>query len=127
MARVLALVEGPTERSFSQQLLAPHLGAFGVAFLPRVIGKPGHKGGVGEWSRAKRELLGLIRQELQSTVTTMFDLYALPANWPGRQEAERRGLTKRAAAEFIEAKIREDVATELGIAGPELRFIPYLI
>lgn len=126
MARVLALVEGPTERAFGQQVLATHLGALGIDFRPRVVGKPGQKGGVREWTRTKKELVALIRQERRITVTTMFDLYALPACWPGRQEAERRGLVKRAAAEFIESRIAADVASELATTGPEPRFIPYL-
>ena len=42
MVRVLALVEGPTERNFGQKLIASHLGMLGIEFHPRVIGKPGH-------------------------------------------------------------------------------------
>ncbi len=126
MVRVLALVEGPTERAFGQRMLAVHLGSRGIDFRPRVIGKPGHKGGVGAWSRAKDEILGLIRQEPTSVVTTMFDLYALPQSWPGREEARATGLCGAHAVELIERRIGEAIRLEAGGSGPKLRFIPYL-
>lgn len=126
MVRVLALVEGPTERNFGQRVLAPHLGSLGIAYCPRVRGKPGHKGGVGPWDRARRELSALIRQEPSSVVTTMFDLYALPIDWPGRQDAMQSGMKSHAAAAFIEKKIAESVLAEFRSAGFKLRFVPYL-
>lgn len=126
MARVLALVEGPTERNFGQKLLAAHLGYFGIEYHPRVIGKPGHKGGVGAWERAKREILALMRQEPMSTVTTMFDFYALPTDWPGREDARKAGLANVDAVSFVETRIREAVLVELKVGGQEPRFIPYL-
>jgi hypothetical protein len=126
MVRTLALVEGPTERNFSQRILAPHLGRLGIAFHPRVIGSPGHKGGVGPWDRAKREICNLIRQEPDSVFTTMFDLYALPNNWPGRKEATENGLKYVDAVAFIEAKISDAIQSEFANSGPQIRFIPYL-
>ena len=126
MARVLALVEGPTERNFSQRVLAPHLGYLGVELHPRVIGKPGHKGGVGPWDRCKREILALVRQEPQSLVTTMFDFYALPRDWPGRQEALDAGLRHLEAVLFVERRIDEALRAELSGSGPEARLLVYL-
>ena len=93
MIRGLALVEGPTERNFGQQVLAPHLGHHGVSFSPKVIGKPGHKGGC-RWEVAKREILALIKQGPQ-ICTTMFDLYGLPDDWPSRARCKmQEGLQK---------------------------------
>lgn len=126
MVRVLALVEGKTERLFGQQVLAPHLGYRNVAYHPREIGTAGHKGGVGPWDRAKREIVNLIRQEPGSLVTTMFDLYALPMSWPGRREVIAQGLRHGAAVSLIEAKIGEAIRAELAGASSQPRFLPYL-
>lgn len=126
MVRVLALVEGPTERNFGCQVVAPHLGNLGVSFSCRVIGKPGHKGGVGPWERARKEIIGLIRQEPSATHSTMFDLYGLPASWPGQQEVAERGLKHADAACLIEQRIYEAIREEIGDSGPALRFLPYL-
>jgi len=126
MVRVLALVEGPTERSFGQRVLAPHLGALGVEFHPRVIGKPGRKGGVRAWDTAKREIVGLIRQEPGSIVTTMIDLYGLPATWPGRQEARQKSLKNESAVDLIEQRLAEAIREEFKESAIVPQFIPYL-
>jgi hypothetical protein len=120
MIRVAALVEGPTERNFGQQLLAPHLGYHGISFSPKVIGKSGHKGG-NRWEIAKREIIALIRQGF-SQCTTMFDLYGLPSDWPGRSETSRNGLKKRDAARAIESAIEAEIA---GVVGANPTVIPF--
>src|SRR5436309_1791269 len=117
MVRVLALVEGPTERNFGQRILAPHLGSLGIAFHPRVIGQPGHKGGVGPWERAKREIVHLIRQEPRSVFTTMFDFYALPQSWPGRKEVVQNGLKNLAAVSLIESRIGAEIESAVADLG----------
>jgi hypothetical protein len=125
MARILALVEGPTERNFGQKVLAPHLySSFQLEFHPRVIGIPGHKGGVGPWDRAKKEIIKLIRQEPTSVVTTMFDLYGLPKSWPGREDALDTGLKNDAAVAFIEKNIADAIRLEFKASEP--RFVAYL-
>lgn len=124
MVRVLAVVEGPTERDFCRTLLAPHLGHRNVHLSARVIGKPGHKGGVPNWERAKTEITELLRTA--PALTTMFDLYALPTSWPGRGDAARRGLQDRNAADYIEQQIGEAVLSEIPPRGQQLNFIPYL-
>ena len=126
MVRVLALVEGKTERLFGQRVVAPHLGTFNVEFHPREIGTAAHKGGVGPWDRARREIVNLIRQEPGSVVTMMFDLYGLPTNWPGRQEVVTQGLKHDAAVSLIEMRIGEAVRAEFAGASFEPRFVPYL-
>ena len=49
--RVLVLVEGPTERAIVDNVFAPSLGSRSVFLYPRVVGKPGHKGGNGFFRR----------------------------------------------------------------------------
>ena len=126
MVRVLALVEGKTERLFGQRVLAPHLGYHNVSYHPREIGVAGHKGGVGPWDRAKREIINLIRQEPGSVVTTMFDLYALPKSWPGQDEVAEKGMKHAGAVATIEDKIDEAIRAEFAAGGVPVRFMPYL-
>ena len=49
MNRVIVDVEGQTEQTFIREVLAPWLAAEGIFLTARLIGKPGHKGGVGEY------------------------------------------------------------------------------
>lgn len=124
MIRVAALVEGPTERNFGQLILAPHLARHHVAFHPKVIGKPGHKGG-NRWSIAQREILALLRQGF-AHCTTMFDFYALPSDWPGRKDARQKDLMKTAAARAIETAIEADIASAMNLKPQDLPFSAYL-
>jgi hypothetical protein len=126
MVRVLAVVEGPTERNFGWEILASHLTNFDVEFHPRVIGNAGHKGGVGPWERARRNICALIRQEPSAVVTTMFDHYALPTSWPGKAASKARNLTHDAAVALIEGEIETAIRAEFDQSGPPIRFIPYL-
>lgn len=82
-ARIIALVEGPTEETFVRRLLAPDLGVHGVAITATTYGRPRKHGGVPSWGRARRELLRLLKEDRGRRVTTMFDYYGLPGDWPG--------------------------------------------
>jgi len=84
------LVEGKTEQGFCLKLLAPHFGTTGFGLNPRIIGKPGQKGGIRSFSRVIPELTALAKQEPNCIITTMFDYYALPSNWPGLSESKSR-------------------------------------
>lgn len=124
MVRLLALVEGPTERNFGQKVLAPHFGHLGIEFHPRVIGKPGHKGGVRRWEPAKREIVGLIRQETTSVFTTMFDYYGLPNDWPGKRQVSLPALPAPGAVQKIEEAIEDEIRDEL--RPTHIRFLAYI-
>ena len=63
MHRVLTVVEGFTERAIVEQTLAPYLGARGLSLHAKVIGKPGHKGGVRSFEAVRKEILALLKQE----------------------------------------------------------------
>ena len=124
MNRVLALVEGQTERAFVHDVLAPALGYQQVAIVARVIGKPGHKGGVGRFQRALREILLLLRQEPGSYCTTMFDYYGMPNDWPGVSEA--KGQRHTLIPGIIEPAIADAVIDAMGSSFNPTRFIPYI-
>ena len=124
MSRVQVLVEGQTEQTFVEEMLAPALGLVGVWVYPKVVGKPDHKGGVGEWQRAKRDLIAFLKQDRVAFCTTMFDYYGMPDSWPGRSAAESRPLPQR--AQTVEAAIHKEIVSEMGESFDARRFIPYL-
>jgi hypothetical protein len=124
MNRVIAVVEGYAEQAFVRDVLAPWLAVRGVGFGARLVGKPGHKGGVGEYHRAQRDILTLLRQESSTIVTTMFDFYGMPSSWPGRKKARTGGHARKAAT--VERAILADVAKQMGPKFNEKRFLPYI-
>ena len=93
MIRLHFVVEGQTEETFVNTLLCPHLGQFNVsADARRVEMSPGYRGGLTSYARAKRDLSRWMKQDQHSDArfTSMFDLYALPADFPQFAETASR-------------------------------------
>jgi hypothetical protein len=124
MNRAVALVEGQTEQGFIRDVLAPWLAARGVYMTARLVGKPGHKGGVGEYPRARRDMLLLLKQEAGTTITTMFDFYGMPDSWPGRSDANSAPFAKKALT--VETALKTNIMHQLGGSFDGSRFLPYV-
>lgn len=124
MHRVLTVVEGFTERTIVEQTIAPYLGGRGLSLHAKVIGKPGHKGGVRNFEAVRKEILALLRQERGSHVSTFFDYYGLPENWPGVQQA--KGKKAREIAAIVEAAMRGAVESKMDASDGPSRFVPYV-
>lgn len=133
--RLILVVEGPTEANFVRKILAPHLGRFGVAAAPSVVGKAkaadrglsgrGVRGGYpyADWRRD-------IRNALKSNpgqnvrVSTLCDLYGLPQDFPDRahQPADTNSVSRCARLE--QAMVRDIVGTNDDCG--TWRLIPYI-
>lgn len=121
MTRVYMLVEGQTEEAFVRELLVPHYARLGLYLFPVIVHtSPGYKGGVVSYAKIKPQILRLCRQDASAHVTTLFDLYALPQDFPGKMDAAYPvGGSGRQKAEFLEARL----AQEMGQAN----FLPHLM
>lgn len=117
MYRVLVSVEGQTEEIFVRDILAPHLVDYGVAIeqvilkTKRPAGAAPHRGGMSTWAKVERELRILLSDSNAAMITTMYDLYGLPSDAPGR--AGSRGIAdphRRAAV--LEAEIQRSLADD---------------
>ena len=125
MVRVIALVEGQTEETFVRRLLAPMLGAHGVGISATTYGPRHGQGGVPRWRKAEKELLGLVKEDTGRRVTTMFDYYRLPGDWPGLQDAVV-GESPGEKANVLERAMQRRIADALGTDPDRSRFIPYV-
>ena len=124
MHRVLTVVEGFTERAIVEQTFAPYLGARGLSLHAKVIGKPGHKGGVRKFEAVRKEILALLRQERGSHVSTFFDYYGLPENWPGVRQA--KGKKAREIAAVVEMAMQSEIEAKMDSSDDPSRFVPYV-
>jgi len=95
VTRVLALVEGETERLFVERVLAPHLlnrgvylGKPVVVWTKRSAAGGGFRGGGRSYSKIRDSLEPLLKDST-AYVTTIFDFYGLPDDFPGRAGAEK--------------------------------------
>jgi len=82
--RVLAFVEGPTEEEFIKRIVAPVLIARDVSITATTPGRKRSQGGVRPWAGIRVELLRYLKEDTNRYVTTMFDYYGMPSDWPGR-------------------------------------------
>lgn len=122
--RLNITAEGQTEERFVKEALRPHLAAFQVSTnVRRVLTSKNkrkfYRGGLLNYSKAKKDIQTWLKEDnnRKARFSTMFDLYALPNDFPGFQEAQqfRDPYTKVA---FLERVMAEDIG--------DRRFIPYI-
>ncbi len=130
MKRLNILTEGQTEEKFAREILAPHLALFGLDVSVRLLitGKTRqyqvggmrqsklHKGGLLNFAQVKQDLVRWRNQESGAFLTTMFDLYALPDDFPE--------FTQNITLEPIKRvqKLEQAFAKEVALQN----FIPYI-
>jgi len=83
VTRIYVVVEGPTEESFVNSVLAPSLWPRHVYLNPVIIGSPGHRGGNPKYARLKKDVLRQLKQDQSAYCSTLFDLYGLGIDFPG--------------------------------------------
>ncbi|GAB3069400.1 DUF4276 family protein [Nocardioides zeae] len=122
MRQVAVVVEGQTEEAFVKQVLAPHLLGRGVVVVPVVVATSRaasgakHKGG-GAWQHYRKDLLRLLAEPHWSTVTTMIDFYAYPADGP--EVPADVGTEPRARCASLCAAMADDI--------DHRRFLPFVV
>ena len=112
MSRLYVLVEGQTEEAFVRELLVPHYARLNRFLTPIIVStSPGYKGGVVSYAKVKPQILRLCKQDSDAYVTTMFDLYALPTDFPGKAApAYPASATGHQKALFLEAQLAQDIS-----------------
>lgn len=125
MKRLHITAEGQTEESFVNDTLKPHLASYGVyADVRRVLTGRKHgklyRGGMTNYAKAKNDIVRWLKEERGNgdvAFSTMFDLYALPEDFPGFAEAKRLNNPYQKVAAIEEAFARDI---------DDYRFIPYI-
>lgn len=125
MIRLTVVVEGQTEEAFVKELLIPHLAHHGVYASATIVGKlvareRGHRGrGGGHFKHWLADIRRLLSEDPSPNrrLTTLFDLYGLPADFPNLELHCADPDTNRRC---------EALQRELSDAIPDSRLIPYL-
>lgn len=122
--RLNIIAEGQTEERFVNETLTPYLGNFSIATCVRRVefGRKRSKiyrGGLLNYEKAKGDITKWMREDQNPEVyfTTMFDLYALPENFPGKSVANNTKDPYQ-KVEYIESEFEKDISNK--------RFIPYI-
>ena len=111
MSRIYMLVEGQTEEAFVNELLVPHYARIGLYLIPIIVStSPGYKGGVVSYAKIKPQIEKLCKQDAMAYVTTLFDLYGLPVDFPGKSSAAYPTVGSGAQkAQFLELELASDI------------------
>lgn len=109
MIRVHIFVEGQTEETFVREVLYDHFQRQGIYLNPILVrtSKTG-KGGVVSYGKIKPQVYRKCREDSKAFVTTMFDLYALPSDFPGK-DSEPNTIDPFAKASYLEQQMGADI------------------
>lgn len=127
MVRLNILVEGPSEETFVKEMLMGHLALRNVFVYVQCV-ETGrnkrlnkiYKGGLLDYLKAKKHLERWIKEQKNQSntyFTTMFDLYALPINFPSFTAA-KKSIDPYKRVESLESCFAKDVSYR--------NFIPYI-
>jgi hypothetical protein len=121
--RVLILVEGQTEETFVRDMLMPHLISAHNVYPTPVLATtkivksgPNFKGGLISYGKTRPQILRLLGDRDAAAVTTMFDVYGLPEDFPDYAARPRADCYAKVA--HLENALARDINHP--------RFKPYL-
>jgi hypothetical protein len=119
--RVLVSVEGQTEETFIRDVLRDYLHPLDIHLIPSIVNTkivkdgPNFKGGLINYQRARRDIQKLLTDSNAVAVTTFYDLYGLPTDFPGY---DTRPPQPYAKVNHLETEFSNDINHS--------RFRPYL-
>ena len=95
--RLNFIVEGQTEEAFVKQILKPHLAELSVWVNARCVmtsrrGGIKYRGGISKYTQVKNDINAWTKEDQNpdARFTTMIDLYGLPTDFPGYEDAQRK-------------------------------------
>ncbi len=133
VTRLLIHVEGETEETFVNELLAPHLYQSGyLSVSARLIGNSrqrDRRGGIRAWSSVRNDILNHLREDTGCLATTLVDYYALPQGgpraWPDRQLAGRLPFAEKSVT--VEKALLADIRSLMDADFDSRRFLPFVM
>ena len=123
--KLLIYVEGKTEKAFAESLLFPYFAGRGISCCDPVLaansekGTKGSRGGVNSY-KAVKEDIEILLDNCKSgdfRLTTLFDLYGLPAEFPGVSQCPSIP-TGRGKARAVADAFKQDIT--------DSRFMPFI-
>lgn len=122
--RLNITAEGQTEERFVKDTLSLHLGKFNISTDVRCVltskdKKKCYRGGLISYAKAKSDISMWLKEDnnIEARFTTMFDLYALPYDFP-KYEESKKIIDAYDRVEFLEKAFAQDIQ--------DSRFVPYI-
>ena len=133
MIRLFVHVEGETEESFVNEILAPHLYTRSFSKVSaRLIGNSrqrDRRGGIKPWRTVRKDIVNHLQGDRECISTTMVDYYGMPQGgpkaWPGRTDTGKYAISKR--ANVVENALASDVRQAIKPDFMSNRFVPFVM
>ncbi|HLO85358.1 MAG TPA: DUF4276 family protein [Nostocaceae cyanobacterium] len=116
MIRVHVFVEGQTEETFVRELLCEYFQQKNIYLNPILVKTSSTgRGGVVSYGKIKKQLERKCLEDKTAFVTTMFDLYSLPKDFPGKTSLPNTNDPFQ-KAEYLEQQLSKDIGHQNFIA-----------
>lgn len=131
MIRINIVSEGQTELRFVKSCLNKYFAGNPVldsrCILTSTDSKLNyeHRGGLSTYAQAKNDILNWLKEDRRAYVSTMFDFFRLPVNFPDYNRA-MKCQDHLDSIRILEAAMQADITAELPFENVEKRFIPYI-
>lgn len=131
MIRVNVVAEGQSEMFFAKGPLNRHFGGNPIldsrCVLTSRINQSNFefRGGLNSYLQAKNDIIAWLKQDPTAYVTTMFDFFQLPNDFPAYQQASQC-QTHLDSVHMLEKAMTADITQSLPNDTVEHRFIPYI-
>jgi hypothetical protein len=122
MRNIKVLVEGQTERLFTNEILKPYFYERNFSIIAVLLQQGG---GIPKYLKARKEIIRAIKSDRSCFCTTMVDFYGMPKDWPGRTESENC-QDYQSKAQLIEQSLLDDIIAQMGDTWNPVQFIPYI-
>ncbi|MBR4583595.1 MAG: DUF4276 family protein [Bacteroidales bacterium] len=107
MKRFVFIVEGETEESFVNEVLALFFNSKGIYNHIQCFKIKHSNGGVSKYSHIKKDIINIV-YENDVIVTTMFDFYRLPSSFPGFNRLNNN-MSHYEQVSFLENEMKNDI------------------
>lgn len=131
MIRVNVVAEGQSEMHCAKGPLNQYLGGRPILDSRCVLTSRArwtnyeYRGGLLSYQKAKRDIVSWLKEDTQAYVTTMFDFFRLPNDFPGYENAMQ--LSNHLDAVLtLESAMKANIISELPGLDIDRRFIPYI-
>lgn len=131
MIRVNVVAEGQSEMGFAKKLLNDYFGGNPIVDSRCVLTSRNQKtnyeyrGGLLKYQHAKNDILRWLKEDSGAYVTTMFDFFRLPSDFPGYRRAMECSDPLE-SVHILEEEMKKDIASDMQLVNPAQRFIPYV-
>ena len=131
MIRVNVVAEGQSEMHCAKGPLNQYLGGKPILDSRCVLTSRArrtnyeYRGGLLSYQKAKRDIVSWLKEDTQAYVTTMFDFFRLPSDFPEYENAMQLGNHLDAVL-ALESAMKANIISELPGLDVDRRFIPYI-